>query len=470
MAKSFYFYDLETSGTQPRWDRIMQFAGLRTDMNLEPIGDEYVVDVRLPDDVLPDPVATTVTGITPQRTHAQGVSEWQALAEVHHRFAQPGTCVAGYNSLRFDDEFIRFGFYRNLRDPYAREWQNGNSRWDLVDLVRAQGALRPDGMEWPHDEEGFPVYRLEALTQANGIEHGNAHDALSDVLATVALARLLKQAQPKLFAYYLDCRYKKNVRAVLEPYNTRLCVHVSGMYPKERYRTSAVLPIARHPINSNSVIVADLGEDVEMLIHEDERALKERLFTPGAQERPPLKEIRINRCPFVADMAVLTDDNLARTGIDPAKAEKRARRLRQPAVQQRIINLYRDGRPGKAEDVDAALYDGFLQDSDRSRCADFTQALASGEWRSLDFQDKRLLVLAERLKARSFADMLSAEERQAWTEFVRDKLGAGADAPWRSFARYANELDVLAERGEHADVVEALRSHGEALKARYGIG
>ncbi len=202
MAQSYYWYDLETSGTEPRWDRIVQFAGLRTDTDLNEVGDEYCTYVQLPDDVLPDPDAVLVTSITPQLAREQGVSEWQALTRVKEIFSVPETCVAGYNNLRFDDEFIRHGLYRTLMDPYAREWQNGNSRWDLIDLVRATGALRRGGIQWPADEEGLPVYRLEALTAANGLEHGQAHDAMSDVRATLALARLIKTKQPRLYDYY----------------------------------------------------------------------------------------------------------------------------------------------------------------------------------------------------------------------------------------------------------------------------
>ena len=470
MAKSFYWYDLETSGTEPRWDRIVQFAGVRTSLDLEEIDEPYVVDVRLPDDVLPNPAATVVTGITPQRTHADGVSEWQALAEVHKQFTVPGTCVVGYNNLRFDDEFVRFGFYRNLRDPYAREWQNGNSRWDLIDLVRAQGALRPDGVEWPHDEEGFPVYRLEALSAANGLDHGSAHDALSDVRATIQLARRLKTAQPKLWEYYLGCRYKKQVRQVLEPYATRVCVHVSGMYPKERYRVAPILPIARHPVNSNSVIVADLGEDVEMLLHESEQTLKQNLFTAGAQERPPLKEVRVNRCPFVAELSVLTEENCERAQIDLSVVEKRARRLRQPSVLQRIANLYREPRNQKAADVDAALYDGFLQDADRSRCQSFTASVAGGDWVSMDFADARLVTLAERLKARSFADWMTDDERADWHEFVQAKLTREGEVPWRTLTQFEGEIETLREEGSQPAIVAALEAHAADLKARYAGG
>ena len=207
MASSFYWYDLETSGTDPKWDRIVQFAGVRTDEALEVVGDEYCTYVHLPDDVLPSPQASLVTGITPQRTHAEGVSETQALVRINEIFSAPNTCVVGYNSLRFDDEFMRYGLYRNMLDPYAREFRQGNSRWDLIDLVRATGALRRDGIEWPEDEDGLPVYRLEVLTAANGIAHGHAHDAMSDVHATIGMARLLydrAQQQQRRWRHAID--------------------------------------------------------------------------------------------------------------------------------------------------------------------------------------------------------------------------------------------------------------------------
>ena len=191
MANSFYWYDLETSGLSPKWDRIVQFAGCRTDAELNLLDDEYITYVSLPDDVLPNPNATLVTGITPSILESQGIREIDALRVISKSMSEPGTCVVGYNNLRFDDEFIRYSFYRNFLDPYSREWKNGNSRWDLLDLVRATGALRRDGINWPQDEEGLPVYKLEELTKHNQIEHGSAHDALSDVRATIGMAKLI---------------------------------------------------------------------------------------------------------------------------------------------------------------------------------------------------------------------------------------------------------------------------------------
>jgi exodeoxyribonuclease-1 len=483
-GSTFYWYDLETSGTDSKWDRIVQFAGLRTDAELNEIGDAECMYVRLPDDVLPNPDAALVTGITPARTAAEGCSEWAALRRIHALFAAPQTCVAGYNSLRFDDEFIRQGLYRNFMDPYAREWQNGNSRWDIIDLVRATGALRRDGIEWPTDEAGLPVYKLERLTVANGIEHGNAHDALSDVRATVALARLIRQHQPKLFEYYLGLRQRKQIKALLEPYGARLCVHVSGMYPRERFGIAPVISLGRHPTNSNSIIVADLGQDVENLLDWPEDRIRAELYKPGNPERPPLKEIRINRCPFVAGIEVLTDENWRRLGCTRREVEERQRRLRKPGVAQKILRVFAPRPQEKAIDPEAALYDAFIEDADRSRSQALQRVLEEGRWQDLDFADRRLRELAGRLKARSFPEHLSESERADWHAFVRDKLAASG--PWLGLAgfrarvaelRSERQAAAIAEDGPRsaADVardlviLDALDAHADRLTRDYGL-
>ena len=470
MSHSLYWYDLETSGTEPRWDRIVQFGGFRTDLDLNPIGDEYSTYVRLADDVLPNPRASLVTGITPQLTWREGISEFEALDRIRTLFGEPQTCVAGFNSLRFDDEFIRFGFYRMLMDPYAREWQNENSRWDIIDLVRATGALRRDGIVWPTNEEGRPTYRLEDMTRANGIEHGQAHDALSDVRATVAVARMIKQAQPRLYDYFFTHRRKKAIRGLLEPYGARLCVHVSGMYPRERYCTAPVMSICRHPTNSNSIIVVDLSRDVESLLQWSEDEIRERLFATGATDRPPLKEIRINRCPFVAGLEVMDEENWSRIGFARKDVEKRHRRLKKPGIGQKIMRVYAGRRQEGSSDPDAGLYDAFLQDADRSRCDDFLEGIRQGEWLAQDFEDKRLHVLAGRLKARSFPELQTAEEAARWHEFVTAKLYAeGAD--WQTLSAYVAALDEVRSEGvdspRDVEILKSLDEHGRRLAERY---
>ena len=265
---SFYFYDLETTGRNPRWHRIVQCAGVRTDAKLEPLADPEAWTVAVGDDVVPEPEAVAITGLSPQRV-AAGLEERAFFREFLGRLSTPRTCALGYNSLRFDDEFIRFGAWRNLFDPYAREWQGGNSRWDLMDLVRLAYALRPEGLQWP-EENGRAVFRLEALASANGISQPRAHDARDDVWATLGLARALRAAQPKLFAYYLGLRDKQRARSLLPKPFAGLCLYVSGRFDLARRRLAVITPVAPHPTNGNGVIVADLS-------FENDRWLRPRL-------------------------------------------------------------------------------------------------------------------------------------------------------------------------------------------------
>ena len=470
MADSFYWYDLETTGTNPKWDRIVQFAGFRTDADLNPIGDEYCTYVKLPDDVLPNPDATLVTGITPELLAQEGIKECEALAKINQLFSVPGTCALGYNSLRFDDEFMRYGLYRNLMDPYAREWQNGNSRWDLIDLVRATGALRQQGINWPQSEEGLPVYKLEELTKANGIDHGKAHDAMSDVHATVGMAKLIKTHQPKLFDHYFALRNKKQVRNVLEPYGARLCVHVSAMYPRQRYGVAPIMSLSRHPTNGNSIIVVDLAADIQPLIDWSEDEIRAKLFSRGTHERPPLKEIRINRCPFIAPIEVLNEENMSRLGLSMREIKERARRLKQPGIAEKMRRVYLQGFPDKANDVDAGLYDGFLQEEDKARCNHLHKTIAEGEWQDMDFRDQRLQTLAQRMKARSYPEWMTEQDQGQWHEFVQEKLESDGD--WLNLPKFYQrmaELEATELTAEKLGLLESLKQHGQRLQQRYAL-
>ena len=473
MADSFYWYDLETTGTNPKWDRIVQFAGIRTDLDLNPIGEELCFFVRLPDDVLPNPDASLVTGITPSKLAAKGISEFDALRNILQEFNVPGTCALGYNSLRFDDEFMRYALYRHLQDPYAREYRNGNTRWDLVDLVRAAGALRPEGIHWPTDENGQKVYRLEELTKANGIEHGQAHDAMSDVHATIGMARLLKEQQPKLFEYYYGMRQKKNVKALLEPIGGRLCVHVSAMYGKDRFNVAPVVSVTRHPSNSNAVVVADLGEDIECLLDWSEDEIRRKLFVPKGETRAPLREVKVNRSPFIAPFEVLSDENIEQLSLSKKVIKERWRRLNQPALSQKVRRAYvQDGMP-QEKDADAALYGVFLQEEDKARSNHLYSELVEGRWVDMDYRDARLPTLAARMKARSFPDLLTPQEADAWREYVAEKLVGEGD--WLNLSRFNQRLDELDELDDASlvpdkqSVLSELRQYGGALKDKYGL-
>ncbi|MGZ8358336.1 MAG: exodeoxyribonuclease I, partial [Telluria sp.] len=319
---TFLWHDYETFGAQPRRDRPAQFAAIRTDASLNEIGDPIMLYCQPAPDFLPDPQSCLITGITPQQCLEWGVPEHKFAATVEAAFSQPGTIGVGYNTIRFDDEVTRFLFWRNLIDPYAREWQNNCGRWDLLDVVRMTYALRPEGIEWPLREDGRPSFKLEHLAKANGLLHEAAHDALSDVRATIALARLIRSRQPKLFDFALRLHKKDQVAAELGLPTTcataRPFLHVSGMFPADRGCLAVMWPLATHPTNRNELLAWDLAHDPAELPLLDVATLRQRLFTrtadlPEGMSRLPLKSIHLNKSPMVVG-------NL-RT-LDPAMAQR----------------------------------------------------------------------------------------------------------------------------------------------------
>ena len=279
MSTTLYWHDYETFGVDTRRDRPAQFAGLRTDEALNEVGEPLVIYCKPARDVLPHPEACLLTGITPQIADAQGVPEPEFIARIHTELAQPGTCSVGYNTLRFDDEVTRHTLYRNFYDPYAREWQHGNSRWDLIDLVRMTHALRPEGIEWPLHDNGKPSFRLEDLAAANGIGHESAHDALSDVRATIGLARLIRDRQPRIYDWLFQLRRKQKASGQLDLVGHEPVLHTSSMYPSETGCTTLVMPLIGEPGNNNSVLVYDLRYDSGPFMALDEEGLRDRLFT-----------------------------------------------------------------------------------------------------------------------------------------------------------------------------------------------
>ena len=471
--ESFYFYDLETTGRDPRWHRVIQFAGIRTDAELKPLGEPVSWLVALDDDVVPEPEAALVTGLAP-RDCAGGIDEGELFRRIASEFGRPGTCVVGFNNLRFDDEFVRHGFWRNLHDPYAREWQGGNSRWDLIDLARMAAALRPEGIVWP-EREGRRVFRLEDLAAANGIEQLQAHDAASDVLATLGLARLLKQAQPRLFDYYLSLRNKRVVADLVLPVGERPFLHVSGRYHGNRNHLALAASVAAHPVNRNSVVVADLSVDPDSWAGLSAEELAERLFARqeslGDRQRPPLKEVHLNKVPAVAPLGVLGDPDAGRLGIDMEACLGHLEHLRQmPDLVGRIREVYAPRARTPVEDVDGELYDGFLPDADRSVLQQLRDADPTALAAPPPISDPRAGELVFRFRARRHPGSLDAGEQELWAEQVRDRLTRGRPG-MASVAEARERIDRLRAQVDPGAnrVLEGLDAHLAGLVERWGL-
>lgn len=429
---TFYIHDYETFGKSPSMDRPAQFAGVRTDMDFNIIEEPLVVYCAPADDYLPDPEAVMITGITPQHALAKGVTEAEFARQIHEAFSVPGTCILGYNNIRFDDEVSRNIFYRSFYDPYAYSWQNGNSRWDLLDVMRACYALRPDGINWPENEDGFPSFRLEHLTRANGIEHENAHDAMADVYATIAMAKLIKQAQPRLFDYLLQHRNKHKLNALIDIAEMTPLVHVSGMFGAARGNTSWVAPLAWHPENKNAVIMCDLAGDITPLLELSADELRERLYTrrdrlAATQAPVPIKLVHINKCPVLAPAKTLLPENADRLGIDRQACLQNLQVLRQhPEVREKVVALFAEAEPfTPLDDVDAKLYDGFFSDADRAAMKIIQQTKPQNlPALDLTFNDGRVKELLFRYRARNYPKTLDDTEQRRWLQHRRNVLNA----------------------------------------------
>jgi exodeoxyribonuclease-1 len=442
---SFLWYDLETWGTDARCSRIAQFAAIRTDLELRPTEEPVVIWFRPPRDALPSPQAAAITGLDPCELDRRGLCEAEAMAQVHALMATPGSCSVGWNSLRFDDEFIRHGLYRNFFDPYQREWAGGNSRWDLLDFARLCQALRPQGIVWPAREDGAASFRLEHVAAANGIAHDRAHDALSDVEATLGMAQRFRAAQPKLWDYHLRFRDKREAGAMLRPFG-ELLLHVSSRFPAQRHCAGLVLPLMAHPAAGNQVLAAELSLPVEAWIDLPAAELARRLFAPAETlaeqglQRPPIKGIHLNRCPALVARQYLREHEWQRLGLDPALAEQRALQLRQRGDELCVrlgAAVQRDYPP--TGDVDAALYDQLPARED-APLRQKIQRARPGELGALAgrFRDPRGDALLFRYRARNWPDSLSIEERRSWRQHQRAQFNAAA------LRQFDTELDAEA--------------------------
>jgi len=478
MAASFLFYDLETFGIDPRRSRIAQFAAVRTDIDLRVIDDPISFFVQPADDLLPSPGATLITGITPQRALAEGVNEAEAFARIFDEMARPETCTLGYNSLRFDDEFVRHGLFRNFFDPYEREWRGGNSRWDLLDAMRLMHALRPDGVQWPRRDDGVVSFRLEHLAALNGVRDGDAHEALSDVHATIGMARALRQAQPRLWDYALQLRDKRFAARLLDCIALQPVLHISQRYPASRFCAAAVLPLCRHPRYDNRVVVFDLDGDTDALLDLPAEEIARRLYTPSAelgegQARVPLKEVHLNKAPVLVAWSHLRSEDLSRLGIDANRTESAAARLRPhaPLLAEKMRQVFTDTREVAEPDVDASLYAGFIGDGDRRRIADVraTPAEALGQ-RDFAFADARLPELLFRYRARNWPQALTPQERVRWDDYRRHRLQGNTGLSEYDFASYGAEIAALrlANDGDthRLALLDDLQSWGDALQAQ----
>lgn len=464
VTKTFFFYDLETSGLNPRSSRIMQFAGIRTDMNLKQIGEPINVFVKVSDDILPDPGAVMVTGITPQQTLTDGLSEPEFCRMLMDVVFTSDTITVGFNSVRFDDEFIRHTLWRNFYDPYEWAWSEGRSRWDMLDVVRMTRALRPKGMKWPVDETGKAVNKLELIAKENDLLHTKAHDALSDVEVLIGVAQLIKTNNQKLFEYLMELRDKKTVAKLVNLEDPQPFVYASGRYDAQFEKTTVGFPLAPGA-KPGSVLVYDLRYDPTPFLNASPAALASIIFADQKTRqredyhRLPVKTLSYNKCPAVAPMGVLDATSQERLSLDLERISRHMTVLiAHPAFAGAVREAFEMREPFEpSSDVEGQLYDGFVNDKDKSRIA-VVRGASVDELADFhpSFADDRMSELLFRYKARSFPASLSEDEMIRWEEYRSNKLKS-------QLPTYLEQLQKIASYSHDAYLLEELQLWAESI-------
>jgi len=471
-VQTFFWHDYETTGIDAARDRPIQFAGVRTDMDFNVIGDPLMMYCQPAFDVLPQPQACAITGITPQYALEHGVCEAEFIRRIHAELAQPGTCGVGYNSLRFDDEVTRHTLYRNFYDAYAREWQHGNSRWDIIDMARLCHAVRPEGIHWPQQDDGAPSFRLELLTAANGLAHDAAHDALSDVYATINLAKLIKEKQPKLYDFVFNLRHKHAVTAQLDIVSQKPVLHISRMFSASRGCAAVVMPLALDPVNKNAVIVFDLSEDPAPLLQLSADEIRTRVFTardklPEGVSRIALKTIRTNRCPVVSPLSVLDEAAQKRLGIDLAHCRQHFAQLHaQKDLAAKLRDVFLPQQREVPTDPDLMLYTGgFFSDHDKQQMSRVRETTPSElNVAGFVFEDKRLYEMLLRYKGRNFPDFLDEDEFEQWEAYRSRRLYDVNGGATLTLPQYGEQLLQLAQSApDKMHLWQALQEWGEMV-------
>ena len=455
MTSTILWHDYETWGVQAKYDFPVQFAAIRTDLEFNQVGKEINIHCQIPNDYLPHPEACLVTGISPQQSIRDGFLEHEFASKIHSHMMQSGTCVVGYNSIKFDDEVTRHLLYRNFYPVYEREYLNGNSRWDIIDLVRAAYALRPEGIEWPIYDSGLPCFKLEKLCEANGLAHEHAHDALSDVRASIALAKLIKSKQTKLYDFYWQLRDKNRVMQTINVQQQKPFLYISGLISSEHGCTTWMMPICMHPSNRNVVLAVDLSKDISVLRNHTAAQLSDNDFIRSLYETRtmPVMQVAINKVPFVAPAKMLNEENAEHLHINREKClahYHELQNLSDLAIKcQSLFSAERD--QNEALDIDAQLYtrdfpgpaDKQLMERIRQSAPEALGALYSGIENPLY---KRQVF---RYIGRNFPNVMSQNELERWQAHRTERFINGSDKHYLNLEQFNHKIASLLDTYGH---------------------
>lgn len=476
IKETLLWHDYETFGIDPQLSNVAQFAGIRTDLDLNIIGKPINIICRPTLDRLPSPEACMVTGISPMTNKLRGMTEVAFFQKINSELGKPGTCGVGYNNIQFDDEVTRNGLYRNFIDPYKREWSDGCSRWDLLNVLRIVDAIRPNTFNVPVDPEtGNKIFKLDQLSLANGIEHENAHDALADVEATIAMAKIIKDKEPEIYNLLFKQRKKKELSDfIFKPkqnyydpnhINFKPFIMADSYFGGVQNFMEVLYPIHT---KDNDLYCIKLTKNISKLISLTSDEIREELYKKKEdmeenEERIPLHTIRINKCPVILPISYLNKETAEILNFSGDQVRSNITEIKEnfQSIKQKFVEVFsKNGYESPDDlDVDQQIYDGFFNKEDKKRFEEIkkTESIYLIDYlkeNKQNFDDSRLEEMLFRYICRNFDDTLDNEYSQKWDNFCKNRILEGKYS--LTFDQYFEIIENLKEEHKGDAVKEKL--------------
>ncbi|MEQ1754036.1 MAG: exonuclease domain-containing protein [Micropepsaceae bacterium] len=436
---SFIFYDTETTGTDPTFDQLLQFAAVRTDDELN-VTDTFNSRCRLLPWVVPSPGAMMVTGVTPSMLHDAPLSYFQMQGEIHNAmtsWSRGGAVFLGWNSLRFDENFLRQSFYQTMLPVYLTV-TGGNGRGDVMRMAQFASICRAGALKLAMNENGKVTFRLGQFAQANGIVLENAHEAMADTMATLAVARLIRQRAPEIWHPMVANARKAQVQRLVEDNTILMLVDYYGASAF----SSIVTPIGPNASDTAEYAFFDLQFAPRDILTQDEPTLAKTL----AGTPKPIRTARLNAQPGLLPFALAPHDAqnglLSLSDYERRSAEVKASKLFCTRVGKVLASRY--GTDEKPEQVEQAMFDGFPTNADTARMRRFHAAEPARRAEIIsEFSDQRWKEFAWRFVGAENPDALGKEEAARWRAWRNARVRANGVVPWRTVAAALEEVETM---------------------------
>lgn len=430
MTQNFIFYDTETSGRDPFFDQIFQFAAVLTDSELQPIDQFEVRSRRLPQ-VVPSPGALLVNGLSPETLDQAQYSNYEFAGVISKKIREwSPAIISGYNIFSFDERFLRSLFYQNLYPVYQTQ-SLGNARVDILPLVQACEVIAPSALVFPLNEKGRTSKKLEHIASANGFANHNAHDALGDVEATIYVANLIKQRVPVLWNAALRARNRRSFKDTIDDGAWKVFQDNNFGWPV----TYPGLPIAQ--INDGrDILCVDLRNEVpdtNSIYSDDNFRGRNRFFRQLKCAEVPLA--------FSWDDASQFEVPLAYSQLE---LTDRAERWKSAVNEHDLITAFVSSKPDYpvANHVEQKIYEDFGAFNSERGLMDAFHGAEVHEKLTLasHFLDKRFRVFAKRILFDNFAEFLALETLQKTEQAIEARISSEEDVPWLTVGKALEEL------------------------------